>query len=339
MEAGYVKDEPLIHLMLMQKVPEGVKGTKIDQIAYTAWKALSASFALTTILSSVHITLVGLTLLNGAALWVSAVALLTMLNIQYAEALIPYLPERFQRNARFIQALVNECAALVPLVCLYFFNPVSKHKEFDLPPILCTHGYLHTSSAWFYLKDCLESEGFKVYTLNLGSPLKSIEEYSQMVEAKVEEIKKLTGKNEINLIGHSMGGVVNTHYAMHHAKQQDVKVSKIATIGSPLKGTRVAIAGVGECTNQMRHGPTNQFINEKIHYKIGESTDINFLHIGSENDGVILPYDSAVPYHEDSKKHVKTKLIQGVGHTSMLYSPRVAKWIVEFMLRQEPNPV
>jgi len=323
---------PSAPLMLMQRIPAGAKSYAIDRLAHKMWIGLAATATAATALSACHIALVGLTLLNGAALFVSAVALLSLLSVQYADSLIPHLPEKWQHLAHHLQAVINESFTLIPIVCLYFFNAVSE-KPSNHPPILCVHGYLHRSSAWFYLKACLEEEGLgQMYSLNLPTPFNSIEMYSIMVENKIKEIKQKTGAKEVTLVLHSMGGVVGSHLATTCG--EDLGVKKIVTLASPLLGTRLAVFGVGECAKQMRHGPENAFING-IHERIGTTEHVRFLHIGTEHDAVIIPHESTIPYHGQGKKHIETRVVKGLGHLSVLYSPRITQWVVEFIMRKD----
>ena len=75
-------------------------------------------------------------------------------------------------------------------------------------PILLIHGYLNSNLVWLYFGKQLKNRGFgPIYTINLGWPFGSIENYAQKVALKVEKIKEETGKAKVILVGHSMGGL------------------------------------------------------------------------------------------------------------------------------------
>src|SRR5690606_18841408 len=95
---------------------------------------------------------------------------------------------------------------------------------------LLVHGFLHNKSAWVILKHYLNecSEAGPVFSLNLGHPFQSIEDYTRYLRAKVDEIKAMVGNQEleINFVGHSMGGLVCANYALKYAAEDNMHVVK-----------------------------------------------------------------------------------------------------------------
>lgn len=82
-----------------------------------------------------------------------------------------------------------------------------------------------------------------IYTIDLGSPFLSIEEYAEKVKEKAKQIAHETGHTKLALIGHSMGGLVSAYYAIHLAPEGSIR--SVITLGSPMQGTKVAFFGVG----------------------------------------------------------------------------------------------
>lgn len=189
------------------------------------------------------------------------------------------------------------------------------------PPILLVHGYLHNSSAWLYLRRRLKTGGLgPIYTIDLGSPFHTIEEYAEKVRLKAEQIAQETGQRELALIGHSMGGLVSAYYATHIASEGSVP--SVITIGSPLQGTKIAVLGIGPCAKQMRYG--SDFTKELTQNMALVNT--LFFHIGSKTDFVIRPTSSALLQNPNSRCYeFKSK-----GHIFYLYSNAVADKILEF---------
>lgn len=192
-------------------------------------------------------------------------------------------------------------------------------------PILLVHGYLGHSTNWVYLRYRLKEAGFgPIYTVNLGSPLRSIGEYAERVKREVKRLKEETGLEEVVMIGHSMGGLVISHYALELASEDDICITDIVTVGSPLKGTRMAYIGFGACSEQMRCG--TPFI-QKLGASIIANNDIRFYHIGSEIDIVVQPTHSAF-LGDDPSKHCS---VRGVGHLGLLFSGQVADAIISYL--------
>ncbi len=192
---------------------------------------------------------------------------------------------------------------------------------------LCVHGFLHNKSAWEVIKPSLNhsSEAGPVFSLNLGHPFQSIEDYTRYVQEKIAEIKEMAGNEEleINLVGHSMGGLVCANYAVKYAAEDKVRVAKLITIASPLQGTNTArIARLFcKCAEEML--PSSEFIkklNEKMATK--EFQTIPCYHIGFGGD-VIVPKSKT--FFADRKKNDLE--IPYLGHASALLAPSVGLFV------------
>lgn len=200
------------------------------------------------------------------------------------------------------------------------FDPSPSPQPAETRPILLVHGYLHNSSGWYSMRRELEKHGFgPVYTINLGSPFHSIEYYACLVKEKAEQIAKDTKRSDLTLIGHSMGGVVCCYYAINLAPPDSIE--QVFTLGSPLRGTRNSGYGLGKCTDQISFKtPPNPFIS-KLLKGISSKETIQFYHIGSLDDLLISPKNSAYP--PIFKPHVHRFCLRDVGHVSLLFSEEV----------------
>ncbi len=208
---------------------------------------------------------------------------------------------------------------------ILFFLSLFSHKKWQTKgkgtPLLLIHGYLHPSSAWIHLMRMLEKEGFgPIYTLKLGYPFDSIPEYAEKVEEKRKEIAAETKREDLILIGHSMGGLIAAFYSLHLDAKKNI--AKVITIGSPLKGTQVAKIGIGECVSEMMlHSSFTKDLTEEIL----KEKRVQFFHIGSKTDQLIIPYTSAFVLEDPSR----TLLLEGVGHIGLLFSRKVAEKIAK----------
>lgn len=193
-------------------------------------------------------------------------------------------------------------------------------QKADKTPVLFIHGYLHSSAAWHFMRKRLEKEGIRTYTIDLGSPLNSISNFAQKVKQKVERIAKESGRNDILLVGHSMGGLVASEYATSLAPTGTVK--GVITLGSPLQGTKIAPIGFGPCVRDMHY--RSSFVI-KLADKICKATHINFFNFGSKIDLIVHPSSSMLL---TDSQHVKSHKFDTCGHLSFLYSPTVANSIL-----------
>lgn len=184
-------------------------------------------------------------------------------------------------------------------------------------PILLVHGYLHNASGWTRMLKRLSGQGIgPIYTINLGHPFLPLTEYAKRVEAKAKEIRRATGRDDLVLVGHSMGGVVSSLYATKLAKGGSV--TDVFTLGSPLSGSRLAsMLGVGPSGREMR--PEAPLLAE-IRSSMMANQTIRFYHAGSSAD-LLVSADSAL---SGSGKQLR---VTDLGHMGLLTSEKITDWI------------
>lgn len=302
-----------------QEVPlEGVRIGKVAKIALHVLTALAVVATGALIAASV---ITGA--LPAAILIVSAVALGVLLTAETVRFIHPHLPENVQHVINVIRATVVDIFTSLALSAMFpfsqtRFDPKSEDIDPNQTPILLVHGYLHNSSGWAYHRYQYQKAGFKnVFTVNLGHPLHSIEDYSEVVQRKLKEIRTITGRDDVKLVGHSMGGVVSAHYALNHAESDGIEVKDLITLGSPLMGTHLGHIGIGKCAKQMCYG--SDFISDlsdRLHEKA-----IPHFHQGSQADMIIFPFTSSLNDDEDEN----TLIYKDMGHASFMLSDRVAR--------------
>jgi triacylglycerol esterase/lipase EstA (alpha/beta hydrolase family) len=267
---------------------------------------------------------------HAAALWCLGVAIIcgTLGLIQIANRMADYLPASMATVIHWIHAMVFETFAMLVVVVLRPTHYFPSHRVAAGPltgrPILLVHGYLHDSSAWMYLKRKWLQKGLgPIYCMNLGYPFRSIRDYAEQVRQKAEQIAKETGRSDLILIGHSMGGLVVSWYATHLA--QDDTIMDVITIGSPLKGTRVAQIGLGQDAREMEIG--SPFLIE-LHEAIENHPSIRFYHIGTQTDQLVIPHTSTLLAGHPDKQFV----VKDIGHLTLLFSPRIAQVVATWVL-------
>jgi triacylglycerol esterase/lipase EstA (alpha/beta hydrolase family) len=190
-------------------------------------------------------------------------------------------------------------------------------------PILLVHGYLYDSSGFIYLKYALAKAGLgPVYTLNFHSPFRSILDYAEMVQKKAKEIEAATGRSDLILIGHSMGGLVSAAYADRFAPPGTI--TDLITIGSPLGGTHVANIALGKNGREMRL--SSPLLKEIVSF-IRNSLSIRFFHIGTKTDQLVIPSTSSWVGEHPEREYI----LDDIGHMALLFSPRVKTQIAEWL--------
>ena len=115
----------------------------------------------------------------------------------------------------------------------------------DRPPVLLIHGFMGTRGAMFPLESRLRADGFKVFSISLGTfNIQDIRKSAFAIHLAVEKIMQATkGKvTKIDVVGHSMGGLIALYYIKYMGG--DAHVRKLVTLGTPYRGTWASVAGV-----------------------------------------------------------------------------------------------
>lgn len=231
----------------------------------------------------------------------------------------PKLP--FSRAINWAYAMTFELLALLAVAVMRLIPMKEMALGRGGRPILLVHGYMNHGSVWRFPKKRLEALGLgPIYTISLGHPFRSIRWYAEKVKAKAELIAQETGRKDLILIGHSMGGLVSSWYATQIAPA--LSVTDVITIGSPLFGTPMAHIGLGENAREME--PNSPFL-EILRAGIAQKKEIRFYHIATKSDQLVIPGSSAViPENEHF-------IFEDIGHASLLYSREVTDQIGQWL--------
>lgn len=251
------------------------------------------------------------------------------INNQYNKPIYPH----FQFVTARIAGYIRELISLIACIALYIFRQTyfePKQPASNQQPILLVHGYLHNSSGWIYHRRRLKKAGFSnVFTVDLGAlPTKSIAQYAEVLQRRIAEIAKITGRKDIRLIGHSMGGVVSAYYATHLAEKNAVDVTDVITLLAPLRGTKLHVIGVGPCVRDMAY---ESDFSKTLSSKINGCTKTRFFHIASKADLIIFPYTSALNYPpcSEPEKSANISIFPHLGHAAALFSKSISNIIIQ----------
>lgn len=307
---------------------------KIREVVTMIFLSLAIAFSL---LGTIGIIIGAIAVESAAAvtlLTISTIGLGILGILSLWDLVIPYCPKFIRHIAYTIQTVVTEIFAFLSLMCLAFVDLTKKNpkeiNEIDPneTPVLLIHGFLGSSKDWIYQRERLIAAGRKnVFTINLGNPLNSIDTYAKRVDDLVNEIKALTGRNDIIVVGHSMGGLVARQWRYKYGTDTDVR--DIVTIGTPLKGTYAAwlSLGISACGREMF--PNSSLINEQQEWAAKDSKT-NYYHIGSDVDIIILPNSSA---QKGGSPHNNTRveLVETAGHAGLLFSDYTGDLLVDYV--------
>ncbi|MET9383757.1 alpha/beta fold hydrolase [Streptomyces sp. NPDC002928] len=191
----------------------------------------------------------------------------------------------------------------------------------DHPPVLLLHGFIDNRSVFVLLRRSLAQHGrHRVMSLNYSPLTCDIRTAAELLGRHVEEICERTGSGQVDIVGHSLGGLIARYYAQRLGG--DLRVRTLVTLGTPHSGTRaVPLANAHPIVRQMR--PGSQVIEELALPAPGCRTQ--FVSFWSDLDHVMDPLETACIDHPDLL--AQNVRVSGIGHLALPVHPAVATGI------------
>ncbi|MCT6778613.1 alpha/beta fold hydrolase [Streptomyces sp. CS7] len=190
------------------------------------------------------------------------------------------------------------------------------------PPVVLLHGFIDNRSAFLVLRRALTRHGRRLASLNYSPLTRDVRTAAELLGRHVEEICARTGHDRVDIVGHSLGGLIARYYVQRLGG--DRRVRTLVTLGTPHGGTAVAPgAGVHPIVRQMRGG--SSVIEELRGPAPGCRT--RFVSFWSELDQVMVPVETACVDHPDLDA-VNVR-VTGIGHLALPVHPTVAAAVRE----------
>ncbi|MEV5148301.1 alpha/beta fold hydrolase [Streptomyces sp. NPDC052727] len=191
------------------------------------------------------------------------------------------------------------------------------------PPVVLLHGFIDNRSVFVLLRRTLAQHGrHRVESLNYSPLTCDIRIAAELLGRHIEEICERTGSAQVDIVGHSLGGLIARYYTQ--CLGGDLRVRTLVTLGTPHSGTRVApLADAHPIVRQMR--PGSAVIEELARPAPGCRT--RFVSFWSDLDSLMDPLETACLEHPDlDAQNVR---VTGIGHLALPVHPAVAAGIRE----------
>lgn len=216
-----------------------------------------------------------------------------------------------------IITITSSCIILLGVITiLYLPNKTSSKFYTEQPPTVFVHGYKGTINSFGNMLNRFENDYHwgnkaliyyvsakgKIHVDNLDNNKEdptfvqvifennraSIEDSAKGLAAVLEDMRNTYYLDKINLVGHSMGGLVSVKYLQSYQGDVHPSVAKLITIGSPFGGIYpeeyFQIHRDAAATDLKPDSAALQIIHEN---KFPENIDV--LSIGSTGDAIAMP--------------------------------------------------
>jgi pimeloyl-ACP methyl ester carboxylesterase len=199
------------------------------------------------------------------------------------------------------------------------FFPLPGARQRGPRPIIVIHGYAMNRANFVPLAYRLARVGlgpivgFEYWTLG------RVAAGARQLAWFVEHVQAVTGAPQVDIIGHSMGGVVGRYYVQ--LLGGDGAVANLVTIGTPHIGTDVSEFGVGHPTRELLVGST---LLQRLAYA-PPPQDTRVTMIFSHADALV-PASTQEALEIPRAERI---VYDDLGHVALLGSRRVAREIIK----------
>lgn len=179
------------------------------------------------------------------------------------------------------------------------------------PPVLLIHGFVSNRSVFAVLRRSLARHGWRhVHALNYSPLTCDVRKAAMLLGRHVEQLRERTGHPRIDIVGHSLGGLIARYYVQRLGG--DTRVRTVVTLGTPHSGTTAGpLLNPHPVVRQMR--PGSALMAELAAPAPGCAT--RFVAFWSDLDQIMSPPETARLDHPDLE--VRNVLVPGVGHLTL----------------------
>lgn len=198
------------------------------------------------------------------------------------------------------------------------------------PPVLLIHGFMGTRGSMFVMEERLIRDGYQVVSYNLG-PLnvRDIRSSALLIHRKVQALLKQTRHKRIDIVAHSMGGLIGLYYIKRLGGHENVR--RLVMLGTPARGTWTALAGIAVLgllsTSAWQLLPGSEFLTDLHSGPLPDSVEC--FTIAAERDWICPP--------EATRLEGAHCVTVPMGHGSLVMSEEVYHKVL-WALRKDDAP-
>lgn len=216
------------------------------------------------------------------------------------------------------EILASFCSLVVYPLGYVIKEAPARFAAGERPLILC-HGYMHNRSAFLLLRRRLSHAGRKnVIAPNFRPASGSVAVFARQLSETARTAMARAGCNEVDLVGHSMGGLVVRYFIEHLDGRSCVRAA--VTVGTPNVGTKMAALGLFPSSKQFSPGSE---VLAGLSEPLSRGGRVAFTALWSEFDNMVLPPDNA-----KLSGLCRNVMIRNTGHIALLFSKQVFREVL-----------
>jgi len=228
-------------------------------------------------------------------------------------------PSRHLRAAAGEWAMAAAMSAVRPLGFLGL--PTVGRQRRGPRPIILVHGYAMNRANFLMLARRLHTAGLgPVYGFEYWS-LGKVSSAARKLGLYVEAVREATGADRVDIVGHSMGGLVGRYLITLGGGAAQVR--SLITLGAPHGGADLSVFGVGRPVKELK--AESSLLSKLDAQRLPEGTAVTA--IWSRAD-VLVPWKA-----QAHLRGCEVIEFDDLGHLSLLVSRRVTDIIVERLKR------
>ena len=229
-------------------------------------------------------------------------------------------PKRRTSGTRLLRHVVREVCCYV-LTQLPLFRRMSKARgQAKGLPIIYVHGYGQSCGSFWALTRALSALGHGPMFAYNYSTLNDIDRSAEGLGRFIERVRGATGAPRVDLIGHSMGGVVIAAHLRSAGGEHNVR--RCITLASAHGGIRWPGPLPGRGAGQLRRG--SAYLRNLAIARL----PIPVLNVSSQNDDFVFPATAL------SEQGTEVN-IGDVGHIALLFSEKMFQTAAAFLGEEE----
>jgi triacylglycerol lipase len=220
---------------------------------------------------------------------------------------------------------VTVTQALLPMGWLITEKPGRDRAPVGGKPVVLVHGFTQNRMNFVWLARALRRRGLGPFFGFNYQSFDPIERSAQELRGFIERVLEVTGASEVDLVCHSLGGLVARTYVDLLGGHSHVR--RVVTLGTPHRGLSHAGQRLGASVRDMQ--PRTGFI---ARLEGAPRTDrVRYHSIYSSHDNVVFP--SSASSLGDRGTDV---LVHRHGHFGILFSEEVAEHVHLALTAEEP---